>query len=67
MLQPVSKTTDEEFEAAVPELVRMSLIEPSDHPTAAKRRYSIHPITRWFINAPLREYWEWQKAGSQAT
>jgi len=67
MLQPVSKTTDEEFEAAIPELARMSLIEPSDHPTAAQRRYSIHPITRWFINAPLRELWEQQKANSQAT
>ena len=67
MLQPVSKTTDEEFEAAIPELVRMSLIEPSEHPTAAQRRYSIHPITRWFINAPLRELWEQQKASSQAT
>jgi hypothetical protein len=67
MLQPVSKTTDEEFETAIPELVRMSLIEPSDHPTAAQRRYSIHPITRWFINAPLRELWEQQKAGSRAT
>ena len=66
MLQPVSKTTDEEFETAIPELVRMSLIEPSDHPTAAQRRYSIHPITRWFINAPLRELWEQQKADSQA-
>lgn len=66
MLQPVSKTTDEEFEAAIPELVRMSLIEPGDHPTAAQRRYSIHPITHWFINAPLKELWEQQKADSQA-
>ena len=67
MLQPVSKTADEEFEVAISELVRMSLIEPSDHPTAEQRRYSIHPITRWFINAPLKDLWEQQKAGSRAT
>ncbi|CAG1012163.1 hypothetical protein ANRL4_04585 [Anaerolineae bacterium] len=67
MLQPVSKTTDAEFESAIPELVQMSLIEPSDHPTVAQRRYSIHPITHWFINAPLKELWEQQKADSQAT
>jgi len=29
MLQPVSKTSDDEFEAAIPELVRMSLIDLS--------------------------------------
>ena len=65
MLQPVSKTTDGEFEAAIPELARMSLIDPSDHPTAAQRRYSIHPLTRWFINSPLKELWEQQKKNSQ--
>ncbi len=65
MLQPVSKTTDDEFEVAIPELVRMSLVDPSDHPTSAQRRYSIHPVTRWFINAPLKELWEQQKKSSQ--
>ena len=65
MLQPVSKTSNDEFEIAIPELVRMSLIDPSDHPTAAQRRYSIHPVTRWFINAPLKELWEQQKKNSQ--
>ena len=54
MLQTVSKTGDEEFETGIPELVRMALIEPSDHPTAAQRRYSIHPVTRWFINGPTQ-------------
>jgi hypothetical protein len=67
MLQPVSKTSDDEFEIAIPELVRMSLVEPSDHLTAAERRYSIHSITRWFINSPLRELWEQQKVDSQST
>lgn len=61
MLQPVSKTSDKEFEAAIPELALMSLIESSDHATAEHRRYSIHPLTRWFINSPLRELWEQQK------
>jgi hypothetical protein len=65
MLQPVSKVTDEEFEAAIPGLVRMSLIEPGDNLTAEQRRYSIHPITRWFIHAPLKELWEKQKTGDQ--
>lgn len=65
MLQPVSKTSDDEFEVAIPQLVRMSLVEPTDHITAAQRRYSIHSITRWFINSPLRDIWEQQKANSQ--
>lgn len=67
MLQPVSKTSDDELEAAIPELVRMSLIDPSDHATAAQRRYSIHPMTRWFINSPLKDLWERQKKDSRAS
>jgi hypothetical protein len=65
MLQPVSRTTEDEFESALTELVRMSLVEPSVHPLSSERRYSIHPVTRWFINAPLRSLWERQKATEQ--
>lgn len=61
MLQAVSNLSDDDFVSAIPELVRMSLIEASEHPTAEQRRYSIHPITRWFVNAPLRQLWERQK------
>jgi len=64
MLQPVSKTRDDEFTAALVELARMSLVEPSDHATEAERRYSIHQMTRWFINSPLRSLWEQQRAST---
>jgi hypothetical protein len=65
MLQPVSKTRNDEFTAALVELARMSLVEPSDHPMEAERRYSIHQMTRWFINSPLRSLWEQQQAQGQ--
>ena len=65
MLQPVSKTRNDEFTAALVELTRMSLVEPSDHPMESQRRYSIHQMTRWFINSPLRTLWEQQRAPAQ--
>ena len=65
MLQPVSKTRNDEFTAALVELTRMSLVEPSDHPMESQRRYSIHQMTRWFINSPLRSLWEQQRAPAQ--
>jgi hypothetical protein len=65
MLQPVSCTADNEFIAAVLELVRMSLLEPSEHVIQEQRRYAIHQITRWFVRAPLRELWEEQRGGAR--
>ena len=64
MLQRVSRASDEDFENAIPELIRLSLMEASDHATQAERRYSIHPLTRWFINAPLRNRWQRSKGQS---
>jgi len=61
MLQPVSRASDEDFENAIPELIRLSLMEASDHAIQTERRYSIHPLTRWFINAPLRNHWQRSK------
>jgi hypothetical protein len=58
MLQPVSRVTDDDLENAVTELVRLSLIEASNDLVAADRRYSIHPLTRWFVNSPLRNRWQ---------
>ena len=61
MLQPVSELDDAAFNRAVPELVRASLLEVSAHPLAAQKRYDIHAMTRWFVNAPLVEAWNRQK------
>lgn len=61
MLQPVSELDDAAFNQAVPELVRASLIEVSHHSLAAQKRYDIHAMTRWFVNAPLMELWNRQK------
>jgi len=61
MLQPVTELDDTAFNRAVPELVRASLLEVSAHPLAAQKRYDIHAMTRWFVNAPLVEAWNRQK------
>jgi len=58
MLQTVSRTSDAEFETAITSLVRMSLIDASAHLEAIHRRYDLHPLTRWFVNGPLRSQWE---------
>lgn len=64
MLQPVSELEDSAFNQAVPELVRMSIMEVTHHPLAAQKCYDIHAMTRWFVNAPLTELWNQQKGGS---
>lgn len=61
MLQPVSELDDAAFNQAVPELVRASLMEVSHHSLAVQKRYDIHAMTRWFVNAPLMELWNRQK------
>lgn len=61
MLQPVSELDDTAFNQAVPELVLASLMEASHHSLAAQKRYDIHAMTRWFVNAPLMELWNRQK------
>ncbi|MBK9750818.1 MAG: AAA family ATPase [Chloroflexi bacterium] len=58
MLIEASELTPEAFTAAVPELVRTSLLEVRHHPIAERQRYEIHPITRWFINIVLQGLWK---------
>jgi hypothetical protein len=36
-------------------------MEVSHHSLAAQKRYDIHAMTRWFVNAPLTELWNQQK------
>lgn len=55
------------FAGAIRELVRMSLIEVNLYPEMRLQRYSIHALTRWFVNAPLVELWHQQKGQSDAT
>jgi len=62
LLQPVARVTDDEFEPATDDLVRKSLVEQTDHQNTQKRRYSVHQLTRHFVNSDLREAWERQKA-----
>lgn len=65
LLQPVSELNDSEFLHAVPELVRASLLEVTDHPLSAQKRYDVHAMTRWFVNAPLTDLWNDQKRTGQ--
>ncbi|CAG1012177.1 hypothetical protein ANRL4_04588 [Anaerolineae bacterium] len=62
LLQPVARVTDDEFGPATDDLVRKSLVEQTDHEDTQKRRYSVHQLTRHFVNSDLREVWERQKA-----
>ena len=62
LLQPVARVTDKEFEPAVDDLIQKSLVEQTDHEDLQKRRYSVHQLTRHFVNSDLREVWERQKA-----
>jgi hypothetical protein len=64
MLQPVSRTNDTEFDGAVRQLVGLSLLDVSDHLEEAKRRYSIHQLTRNFVNSDLRFLWKKQSQGN---
>ena len=61
LLQPVAQVTTDEFEPAVDDLVKKSLVERTDHEDLQKRRYSVHQLTRHFINSDLRAVWEAQK------
>ncbi len=63
MLQPVSELDDPTFNRAVAELVRMALLEAAPHALVAQMSYDIHAMTRWFVNGPLTELWNRQKAG----
>ena len=64
MLIEVSMVTEEAFTEAIPELVRYSLIDILRHPEIARQRYAIHAMTRWFVNSPLSEMWNQQKAAN---
>lgn len=57
LLQPVSEQDDAVFGTAAAELVKACLIEVSNHPLAAQKRYETHAMTRWFINGPLTDLW----------
>jgi hypothetical protein len=62
LLQPVARVTDDEFESAVDHLIQKSLVDRTDHEDIQKRRYSVHQLTRHFVNSDLHEVWERQKA-----
>ncbi len=52
----VSQSDSDRFEVFVTELVRSSLLEVFGI-EAENQRYSMHPMTRWFVNAPLANLW----------
>lgn len=66
MLARVSQVAEAEFDLAIADLVRASLIEVITRPDLNQPRYDIHAMTRWFVNAPLTELWNQQRRQSQA-
>jgi len=50
-----------DLDEALGQLVEMWLVEASEELDEAKRRYSIHPLTRAFAGARLGEDEEWEK------
>lgn len=61
MLQQVSEVSGTEFDAAIMELVQKSLLDASEDVAIKQRRYSIHALTRNFINCDLPDIFEDQK------
>lgn len=49
-----------DFEPILRELVRCSLMDVLHGVNGGLPRYTIHPMTRWFVNAPLAELWQHQ-------
>ncbi len=50
-----------DLDEALGQLVEIWLVEASEELDEAKRRYSIHPLTRAFAGARLRENAEWER------
>lgn len=67
LLLSTSQLQTAKFNTAIRELVRMALIEIALYPEMHLQRYNIHPMTRWFVNAPLTELWFKQKGESDTT
>ena len=65
LLQPVGRVSDAEFEPAVTDLIKKSLVEKTENDDLQKCRYSVHQLTRNFVNSDLRAVWEAQKAVKQ--
>jgi hypothetical protein len=63
MVLEVSEVAETDFTPAVTELVRSSLMEVMPHLEAMQQRYTIHAMTRWFINGPLTDLWRRQGEG----
>lgn len=57
----VSRTPSPDFDTAIADLIRYSLIEVFQNIALNQQRYDIHSITRWFVNAPLKDMWQQQK------
>lgn len=56
-IEYVSTVRGERLNSALYELVRMSLLDTNDSVTRAKRRYSIHQLTRNFVQTELINQW----------
>lgn len=49
------------FDTSLEQLVEMSLVDVNNGLEEARHRYSVHPLTRAFAEAKLREVPEWEK------
>ncbi len=57
-LQIVSTVDDDaKFTEAVAELLTLSLLDSSENPRLGRRYYTIHPITRNFIDSEIMQEW----------
>ncbi len=53
------------LDAAIGQLVEMSLLEVNDALEESQRRYSLHPLTLAFAGAKLREVPEWEQGARE--
>lgn len=61
LLMKMSALAHADFDHAVTELVRSSLLTVESHLRAEQQRYAIHAMTFWFVNVPLYQAWQAQQ------
>lgn len=60
-IEHVSTVKGDDLFSALDELVTISLLDVSDHLMDSKKRYSIHPLTRNFLQTELKLTEKWKK------
>ena len=67
LVKQTSRLPDDAFVHGILDVVRLSLVEPKSRTVERDRLLDIHPMTRWFVNSPLRRRWQRQRRDKVTT